>query len=106
MLDPAVHLGCTEFYVVEKSVEVHLRRGTVPVTYRVEALRDLKTSAARCYNAKAYREISIFAEFEYYGPNGGKERESRGEIIWVQHPIQDVLMDTADAAITQAIGFL
>jgi hypothetical protein len=94
MLDPEKFPSCSEFYVVEKVIEVVVTIGVEAKQIRIEALKDQKSGK---YSTRGY--IQDHVKLEY--------RDVVTETtIWVPYDLPWTHRDTADGALSQALGFL
>ena len=104
MYDAERHAFCSEFYTVEKSIEVVVRRGGESKTVRIDALRNGETGA---FSTRAYIEEHVTLQPTY--PQTGNKFDKKSEdfrvcVAWTDFPWTD--RDSANSAIGQALGFL
>jgi len=93
---------CSEFYVVEKAIEVVVGIGGENKTIRIEALR----SRSGHYSTSAYVEESVRVQPAYSLPGEESAAPARDVTIWVVFNLPWTDRDTADDALQQALGFL
>jgi hypothetical protein len=104
MYDKAIHDFCSEFYSVEKTVEVVVNRNGQTSTVRLEALRDEENGH---YCTRAYIEEAVTLQPTYPQSMGKFERKSEDFRIMVPFPdFPWVNSDTAESALRQSLGFL
>ena len=86
MYDEQLHGFCFEFRTIEKTVQVAVNIGGEQLI-RIEALRDEKTGK---YSTNSMIQVNTGAHGTY----------------WVEYELPWVVADSADSAITRALGFL
>jgi hypothetical protein len=96
MLDPENFPSCSEFYIVEKVVEVVTHIGGEPRQVRIEALKDKSGK----YSTRGYilDHVKLQAAFS--------DGETKSTTIWLPYDLPWTHRTTADDALTQALGFL
>ena len=106
MLDPSKYASfCSEFYIVEKTIEVVVNIKGESQAIRIEALFRPRGSGP-AYSTRAYIEEMITVQMTY--PQWGQLRRTiPNEIrVWADYHLPWTLRDTADDALEQALGFL
>ena len=103
MFDEAVHGFCSEFYTVEKTIEVvaNLKDGNAQI--KIEALRDERTGD---YSTKAYLEESVTLQPTYPQSGDSFDRGPENFLIWVAYNLPWTSRKSADEVLKQALGFL
>ena len=99
MLNPKDYSFCTEFYIVEKSVEVVVTVAGEARRIRIDALRD---HAAK-YSTRSYIREDIKAQLTYQREHGG-DQESVS--VWIDYDLPWTSRISADEALSQALHFL
>ena len=97
------HDFCSEFYTVEKSIEVVVTIQGQSQRIRIDALRDETTG--RCCT-KAYIEEHLSLQPTYPQTNGKFGRSPTGFRLWVDYDLPWTNRDSADEALGQALSFL
>lgn len=100
MLDPHQHPHCSEFYTVEKSVEVEVTIRGEPRRIRIDALHSPTGSVL--YSTRAYVEESVVLRLQF--PRDGQEAEPFR--VWVGYDLPWTHGTSADDVLDQALGFL
>lgn len=93
----------SEAYHVEKTIEVVANLADGPTRVRIEALRSLGDGH---YSTKAYVEEHITAQPTYPQSNGKHDRAPEDFRVWGSYSLPWTHRNTADDALTQALGFL
>ncbi len=104
MYNTELHAFCSEFYTVEKSIEVVVRRGGQSETVRIDALRNAKTGT---FVASAYIQRHVTLQPTYPQTGDGFDKKPEDFLVWtawVEFPWTD--RDSADEVLGQALGFL
>ena len=104
MIKPSSYVNCSEFYEVEKTVELVMPHGGEDTTIRVEALLDLKSGR---YSTRVSYHENFKLQPSYPIVNGKFEKMPEDFAVWV--PLLNapwVDADTADSAIERSLGFL
>ena len=103
MIAPSTYKFASEFYIVEKTVELVLKIADQDETIRIEALYH---PPSRKYHTRAYMREHYTIQPTY--PQTGKkfDRKSEEKLLWVDFSLPWTDRSSADDAITQAIGFL
>jgi hypothetical protein len=102
MLDPSLYPFCSEFYVVEKSIEVvvTLKSTGTAEEIRIDALSGTNPNVP--YNTHAYIKKEITVQPKY--PETSANPESIR--VWVDYDLPWTNRNSADDALAQALGFL
>ena len=93
------HGFCSEFYTVEKSIEVVADQSGRSLTVRINALRDEKTGD---YSTRAYiqKDVVLKPAFD----DDVQDIHSTVWVAWIEFPW--TCRDSADGALGQALSFL
>ena len=94
---------CSEFYIVEKSIEVVVTIQQQDERIRIDALLDTKTGD---YSTASYIETDVTLQPTYPQTHGSFDRNPEDFRIWVRYELPWTNRDSADAALNQALGFL
>lgn len=97
------HGFCSEFYTVEKTVEVVVTIGSGSERIRIDALKDGTTGK---FSTKAYREEHLTVHPTYPQTVGSFDHAPQDYRIWVDYDLPWTDRDSADAALNQAFVFL
>src|SRR5262249_20190147 len=103
MLDPARFRFCTEFYVVEKSIEVVARIAGEDRRIRIDALVELGPAVP--YSTRAYIEKEISVQSLPQNDVGPSD-EPVSVRAWIVYDLPLTRSDSADRALAQALEFL
>jgi len=103
MLEASKHDFCSEFYLIEKSVEVVVHIHGESETLRIEALRDLRDGH---YCTRSFIQEHLTIQSTYPQSNGNFGRKPEEFRVWVSYDLPWIDRDSADGAIEQALGFL
>lgn len=95
---------CTEFYVIEKVIEIVAQSGGEAKTFRIEALRE--PTGEKPYSTRAYVQDYITVQPAYPQIHGEHQRASETLAVWSSIDIGWTSRGTADEALQQALGFL
>ena len=101
MFDKELHANCSEFYRVDRALEVVVSRNGQPTTVRIEALRNDETGR---YSTAAYLEEHVTLQPTYPQSHGNNPYDFVIWARWIDFPWID--RESADAALRQALGFL
>lgn len=104
MIPASSYKNCSEFYEVVKTVEFVMPYGEEDTQFRIEALHDLQTGR---FSTRVYYYEHFHLQPSYPVMNGKFTQKPSDFRVWV--PLPNVAWtdrDTADEAITQALGFL
>jgi len=97
------HGFCSEFYIVEKTIEVVVTISGKTETIRIDALKEGSTGK---YITRAYREAHLSLQPTYPESGGTLDRAPQDYRVWVHYDLPWTDRDTADKALDQALGFL
>lgn len=103
MLDPSLYVFCSEFHIVEKAVEVVVNIAGESNTIRIEAH---KQNSPGGYCTRSYIQRDITVQPTYPLENGRHTRKPESITVWAIYNLPWTDGDSADAALTQALGFL
>jgi hypothetical protein len=103
MLDPAQYSFVSEFYIIEKAVEVEVRIAGEPKRIRIEA--QYRAGIGPPYSTGAYIREEIAATPAYPHPKGSAPARP-APFVWVTYNLPWTARDSADDAIAQALRFL
>lgn len=104
MIQPAAYTKFSEFYEVVKTVEFVMFYGGVETPIRIEALHDLRTGR---FSTRVYYLEHFHLQPSYPVNNRKFARNPEDLQVWVPFPSAAWTdRDTADEAITQALGFI
>jgi hypothetical protein len=97
MIEANKYPFCSEFYEVEKTVEVVVSKGNESFTIRIEALRNIRLGH---YETRSWglENIDLVPSF------GDKKPASHR--VWVHRPSPWTKRNTADGAIEQLLSFM
>lgn len=104
LFDKELHNFCSEFYSVEKSIQVVVSRGGTQMTVKIDALRDEENGK---YSIAAYYQEHVTMQPTYpqsYGKFDQKPDDFIAWVNWIDFPW--VHADSAEGALRQALGFL
>ena len=101
MLQRDIFEFCSEFYEVEKSIEVVVSDGLGRI--RIEALRSLDDGH---YSTTAYIQERVILQPAYPRIDGSPSESPKEYTIWVQYTLPWTHGESADEALFQALGFL
>lgn len=104
MIQPSAYKNCSEFYEVAKTVEFVMPYGGKDTQFRIEALHDLQSGR---YSTRVLYQVDFHLQPSYPVVSGKFTSKSGDFPLWV--PVPNAAWtdrDTADDAITQALGFL
>ena len=93
---------CSEFYSVERTVEVVVRVAGEPATIRIEALRGDDGK----YCTRAYIQSEITVQLTYPQTAGAFSSPPASHSIWTKYELPWTERDSADEVLGQALGFL
>lgn len=98
-------LNCSEAYEEEKSIIIVTTFGGEEVTFRISALKDLKTTNSNRYSTRVERLEHIDVQPTFPQSNGKFDRPISTRQVWVSHDHPWTNRSTAEEAINQALGF-
>ena len=104
MLNPSNVDFCSEYYILEKAIEVVTRIGGVDRQFRIEALHGPESVIP--YSVRCYIRVDI--AIQPARPDAPSKPESKSETVsvWAQYDLPGTATDSADVAIEQALGLL
>ncbi len=88
---------CSEFYIVEKSIEVVVQIREVDRTFRIDALHNPTTNRYRT-RASVLEQITVQPIYP--------QRKTELVRAWIEYNIPWTNKESADDALVQALGFL
>lgn len=94
---------CSEFYVVEKTVEVVVQILGESQTIRIEALQSLPQGK---YSTRAYIQEHVTVQPTYPQTGSKFDRKPESVRVWVDYDLPWTNRESADEALHQALGFL
>ena len=103
MYDRKMHAFCSEFYTIEKSIEVVVTIQGQSERIRIDSLQEENTGN---YSTKAYIERGLTLQQTYPQTRGSFDRDPENFRVWVDYDLPWTHQDSADAALGQAVGFL
>ena len=107
MLNPAAYDFASEFYIVEKTIEVVVSIRGESQSIRIEALNNPDSDPPSRYSTRAYIREDMTVQPTYPQSGGGQfDRKPTSVSVWVSYDLPWTSRDTADAALSQALGFL
>lgn len=106
MLDPAQYQFCSEFYIVEKSIElvVTLKGSQGPSRIRIDALHS--PESPRQYSTVSYIEEDITVQPTYPQSQGDHSSVTTSVRMWIAYDLPWTDRQSADDVLKQALGFL
>lgn len=93
----------SEFYVVEKTIEVVVEIDGQSVSIRIEAIRDARSGR---YNTRAYSQDTFTLQPTYPQTRGEFDSAPREIELWVDHDLPWTSGDSADAVLADGLRFL
>ena len=103
MYDGNTHTFCSEFYTIEKSIEVVVTIQGQDEQIRINALREGETGK---FSTRAYIERNLTLQPTFPQTSGSFDSDPEGFRVWVDYDLPWTNRDSADAALGQALGFL
>ena len=103
MYNPRSHSFCSEFYIVEKTIEVVVSIQGQDKRIRIDALR---REPSGDYSTVAYKEDEFTLQPTLPQQNGQFVRNPESHRIWVVYDLPWVHANSADAALLRALSFL
>jgi hypothetical protein len=94
----------SEFYFVEETIDVVVTLKATKESARIR-LEALKETSGK-YSVKSYIEEHFTLQPTYPKEHGKNPTPPRDVLVWVDYALPWVDRDSADAALTQALGFL
>lgn len=104
MLDPKKYSFCSEFYIVEKTVEVVVSINGEAKRIRIEALH--APDSITTYSTQAYIEETTTIQPAYPQERGKYVREPVEVELWIVYDLPWTSGNSADEVIAQALLFL
>lgn len=102
MLDSSRYNFCSEFYFVEKSVEVVVEIADEPQKIRIEAHKGKSGS----YCTRSFIQKDITVQLTCPQESGRFARKPESISVWANYDLPWTDHDSPDAALAQALGFL
>jgi hypothetical protein len=99
MLNPSNVDFCSEYYVLEKAIEVTTKIGGADRQFRIEALHGPESAIP--YSTRCYIRANISVQ-----PDHTIGDKSETVTVWVQYDLPVIATDSADVAIERALGLL
>jgi hypothetical protein len=103
MYDKQRHGFCSEFYTVEKTIEVVVTIAGESETIRIDAIKEGNTGK---YSTRACRIEHLTVQPTYPQSGGSFDCVPQDYRVWVDYDLPWTDRDSADAALNQALGFL
>ena len=103
MYDKNLHSFCSEFYTIERSIEVVVTIQEESKRIRIDLLRNEQTGI---YSTKAYIERHFTMQPTYPQTNGSFGSQPEDVRVWADYDLPWIHQDSADVALRQALGFL
>lgn len=104
MIQSTAYSKCSEFYEVAKIVEFVMPHAGEDTQFRIEVLHDLQSGR---FSTSVYYKEHFHLQPSYPVVNGNFSKQTADFQVWVPFPNAAWIdRDTADEAITQALGFL
>ncbi len=104
MLDPASYSFCSEFYIVEKSIEVVANINGEDRQIRIDALNGPNSTIR--YSTASYIKEDITVQPTYPQTKGDFDSKPERVQIWIAYDLPWTARDSADDALAQALSFL
>lgn len=104
MLDGARHSFCSEFYIVEKSIEVCAEIGGGQRRIRIDAL--CRPGSTTRHSTRSYIKEVIIVQPTYPQSDGKFDRKPESVRTWIAYDLPWTARDSADGALAQALDFL
>jgi hypothetical protein len=95
---------CSEFYIVEKSIEVVVKINGEDRHLRIDALHAPNSTVL--YSAAAYIKEDITVQTTYPQENGQFASQPQNVQVWVSYELPWTDRKSADDALAQALSFL
>lgn len=103
MYDSNRHKFCSEFYTIEKSIEVVVNINGEDTRARIDAL---KNGLSGQYVTRAYIEKHVTLQLTSPQANSCHDQTQNDFRVWVDYSLPWTNRNSANAAIEQALGFL
>ncbi len=104
MLDATRYPFCSEFYIVEKSIEVVVEIQGTTRRIRIDALHDLMSPDV--FKTAAYIEERITVQPTFPQTDEEFDREPESFTVWVSYDLPWVQTNSAEGALARALAFL
>jgi hypothetical protein len=98
MLNPSNVDFCSEYYIVEKAIEVVTKIEGVNRHFRIEALHGPESVIP--YSARCYMRVDVAVQ-----PTS-PQTNSRPVSVWAHYDLPSTARDSADQSLEQALAFL
>ncbi len=102
MYNKQQHGFCSEFYILEKTIEVVVRIKGEDERVKIDALKDEMGK----YSTKSYIEEHVTLQPTYPQTHGTFDKAPRDYRIWLDYDLPWTHRNTADDALNQALWFL
>jgi len=93
----------SEFYVVEKTIEVVVDLNDASESIRIEAIRDARTGR---YSTRAYIQEMFTLQPTYPQSGGAFDSKPREVELWADYDLPWTSGDSADQVLQEALSFL
>ena len=103
MYDSQGHSFCSEFYTIEKSIEVVVNINGEDVQIRIDALGN---GVDGSYSTRAYIGKHVTLQPTYPQANSKHDQPPSDFLVWVNYSLPWINRDSANAALSQTLGFL
>jgi hypothetical protein len=103
MIDHSCYDFCSEFYTVEKSVEVVVEISGEAETIRIDAYKQGKSGG---YCTRSFIQCDVTVQPTYPQENGNFVKKPESITVWATYDLPWADQGSADAAIVQTLGFL
>jgi hypothetical protein len=104
MLNPADYGFCSEFYIVEKSIEVVVSLGGEDRRIRIDALQAHGANIE--YSTIAYIQENFTLQPTFPSTSSGFSRKPEAVTVWVNYALPWTNGTSADGVLQQALSFL
>ncbi len=94
----------SEFYIVEKTIEVVVHIASENRQVRIEALYGPESGTR--YSTRSYIKEDVTVQPTYPSSSEGFSRKPESVSVWVSYDLPWTSRDSADDALAQALGFL
>lgn len=105
MLDLSGYESITEYREVEKTIEIVLEVNGESKVIRIDAVKFEREGVTK-YDTRGWVLESVTLQPTYPQTGGGFDRKPERMQVWAAYSIPWVDRDSADAALSQAIGFI
>jgi hypothetical protein len=93
---------CSEYYILDKAIEVVTKIGGADRQFRIEALHGPESVIP--YRTCCYIRANITVQHDHTSGELGSKAET--VTVWAQYDLPAIATDSADLAIEQALGLL